>query len=150
MSLKTNQIKSQCPTHKEKFYKTLLSSPYNWSLPSTDEPIVLMVTWHPLHHVRLWFLACQRDRRQDVRSEVDEEDRQRSDGQRDLGDDEHDERGHLGHIADERVDDRLLQVVEHEATWHNKRHTSIQTTDVQGHIWYSLKFYNCFLCIIIN
>ncbi|KFP69819.1 hypothetical protein N310_03242, partial [Acanthisitta chloris] len=53
----------------------------------------------------------------DVRAELDEEDGDAAQGQGDAGDDVDQVRCQLRYVLGQGVSDRLLQVVEDEATW---------------------------------
>ena len=74
------------------------------------------VAWQSFHDVALGLLVGERDGRHHVGAEVDTEDRDGAERQRHVGDDEQQERRDLRDVARQRVRDRLLQVVEDQAT----------------------------------
>ena len=74
------------------------------------------VAWHALHDVTLGLLVRQRDGGQEICAQVDAEDRDCAEGEGDVGKDEEKEGGDLRDVRRESVRDRLLEVVEDEAT----------------------------------
>ena len=82
-----------------------------------DEFVVERVARHALHDVALGLLVGERDGRHHVGTEVDAEDRDGAERQRNVGDDEEQERRDLRDVARQRVGDRLLEVVEDQATF---------------------------------
>jgi len=84
--------------------------------PAIDEFVVQWVAGHSLHDVALRLLVRQRDRRHEVGAKVNAEDRDGAERQRNVGEDEYQERRNLRDVARQRVRDRLLQVVEDQPT----------------------------------
>ena len=74
------------------------------------------VTRKSLHYVAFGRLVGERDGRHHVSSEVDAEDRDGAERQRNVGDDEQQERRDLRDVARQRVGDRLLEVVKDQTT----------------------------------
>ena len=89
----------------------------------------------PLHQVLLGLLEGEADGGQHVRAEVDAEDGEDAEGERDAGDHGEEEGGELGHVGGERVEETLLQVLEHESALlhaaHQRGEVVIQQHDVR-------------------
>ena len=85
------------------------------------------VTRHAFHDVALRLFVGERDGGHHVGAEIDAEDRDGAERQRNVGDDEEKERRDLRDVAGERVGDRLLQVVEDEASWKER---AVQRTSI--------------------
>ena len=81
-----------------------------------DKFIVQRITWHSLHDVTLGLLVRQGDRWHKVGPKVDTEDGDGAEWQRNVGEDEHQERRDLRDVARQCVRDRLLEVVKDQTT----------------------------------
>jgi len=93
-----------------------VSKPPHPRAPVVDEFVVQRVSRQPFHDVAFCRLVRERDGRHHVGAEVDAEDCDGAERKWNVGDDEQKERRNLRYVARQRVCDRLLQVVEYQAT----------------------------------
>ena len=93
-----------------------VSKPPHPRAPVVDEFVVQRVSRQPFHDVAFCRLVRERDGRHHVGAEVDAEDCDGAERKWNVGDDEQKKRRNFRYVARQRVCDRLLQVVEYQAT----------------------------------
>ena len=86
-------------------------------VPVIDKFVVDRIARHALHDVALGLLVRQRDGRHHVGAEVDAEDGDSAERQRNVGNDEQQERRDFRYVAGQRVGNGLFEVVENQATF---------------------------------
>ncbi len=104
------------------------------NLPLVYELVSERVTRLALHNVRLGLLVGKGDGGDHVGAQVDAEDGDGAQGQRDVGEDEEQERGDLGNVGRERVGDGLFEIVKDEPALLDARDDGRKVVVEQDHV----------------